>query len=255
MNIMRRKYNRLQSIFLLILLSMLISCNDSDDVSKPVSTEKAKQIEVRDSQGFSFLLFMPANESQKINEKYPLIIFLHGIGERGNDLQLLKREGLPKILDGDTSFPFIVISPQCPVSTEWYYTNENNIQKMDLMIDDAIKRYPIDTNRIYLTGLSMGGIGTWYFAINMPERFTAIAPVAFRGDGWSPCAAQNIPVWAFHGKNDNVIPLTAAQSIVDQFENCDGNIEFTVYNDLPHDCWTRTYNNQSLYAWFLQNSK
>ncbi len=149
----------------------------------------------------------------------------------------------------------MVISPQCPLSTEWYYTNEDNVRSINIMLDDAIKRYPIDTNRIYLTGLSMGGIGTWYFAIKNPERYAAIAPIAFRGDGWSPCTAQDIPVWGFHGANDLVIPISLAQAIVDQFRNCSGQIEFTIYPDLGHDAWTRTYNNQDLYTWLLTNSK
>ncbi len=243
----------LRTLFLLMLLT--ISCSDSDNVTKTDHTEKGYQVEIRDSEGYSFLLFTPANESQKIDGKYPTILFLHGIGERGNDLQLLKQEGLPKILDGNTSFPFIVISPQCPTSTEWYYTNENNIGAMERMLDDAISRFPIDTNRIYITGLSMGGIGTWYFAINLPDRFAAMAPVAFRGDGWSPCPAKDIPVWGFHGALDSVIPLTSAQSIVNQFKNCGGSIEFTVYSDLSHDCWIRTYNNPDLYTWFLKYNK
>ncbi len=244
-------------MIMIVMLSILITqgCEDPLSSDSDNNYEKAIQIEVRDSEGYNFLLFMPANDNEILNNKYPLIIFLHGIGERGSDLQLLKREGLPKILDGDTSFPFIVISPQCPLSTEWYYTNEDNVRSINVMLDDAIKRYPIDTNRIYLTGLSMGGIGTWYFAIKNPERFAAIAPIAFRGDGWSPCTAKDIPVWGFHGANDLVIPLSLAQAIVDQFRNCGGQIEFTIYPDLGHDAWTRTYNNQDLYTWLLTNSK
>ena len=245
----------MKNTFAMILLSALLCCSNADDVTKPDSTTKAQQVEIRDSEGFNFLLFTPENESQKINGKYPTILFLHGIGERGNDLQLLKREGLPKILDGDKNFPFIVISPQCPSSTEWYYMNEDNVRALNSMLDDAVKRFPIDTNRIYITGLSMGGIGAWYFAIKSPHRFAAIAPVAFRGDGWSPCPAYKIPAWGFHGALDNVISLSSAQNIVDQFKECGGSIEFTVYSDLSHDCWTRTYNNQDLYSWFLKYNK
>lgn len=241
--------------FVIILLLAMISCSNSDDVTKPGTTEKAFQAEVRDSEGYNFLLFMPENESQKVEGKYPTILFLHGIGERGNDLQILKKEGLPKILDGDKNFPFIVISPQCPSTTEWYYTNEDNVRALNSMLDDAVKRFPIDTNRIYITGLSMGGIGTWYFAIKSPHRFAAMAPIAFRGDGWSPCPANKIPAWAFHGERDNIIPVSSAQSIVNQFKECGGKIDFTIYPDLSHDCWTRTYNNPELYTWFLKHNK
>lgn len=242
---------RIISVFFFILAG----CKENDIVSSNNTSSGAKQVEVRDSKGFNYLLFMPSNKEEEINGKLPLIIFLHGIGELGNDLQILKREGLPKILDGDTSFPFIVISPQCPSSTEWYYTNENNISKMKDMIEDAIERYPIDPDRIYLTGLSMGGIGTWYFLVNLPQYFAAAAPIAFRSDGWSPCSAKDIPIWGFHGSSDSVIPLSKAQSLVDQFRNCGGSIEFTIYENVGHDSWTRTYNNRNLYSWFLNNIK
>lgn len=243
---------------LLILSAFVIifaGCKTDEEITAPAEGERGYQTEVRDSDGYKFLLFMPASDAQMVNGKYPAIIFLHGIGERGSDLQILKKEGLPKILDGDKNFPFIVISPQCPATTEWYYSNENNVGKMESMIADVIRRYPVDTSRIYLTGLSMGGIATWYFALKVPGRFAAIAPAAFRGDGWSPCSASPIPVWAFHGALDNVIPLQLAQNLVDQFKACGGNIKFTVYPDLYHDCWTRTYSNPQLYTWFLQNRK
>lgn len=248
---------RFNIAFCILVLSSLtfIQCSDDDNGTNPPPGDKGYQVEVRDTRGFNCLLFLPANETQAVNGKYPAILFLHGVGELGNDLQELKGEGLPKILDGDKNFPFIVISPQCPSSTEWYYTNENNLGKMNDFLDDIINRYPVDPDRIYITGLSMGGIGTWYYAINMPERFAAMAPIAFRGDGWSPCPAKDIPAWCFHGAVDNVIPLSAAQSLVNQFKSCGGNAEFTIYPDASHDSWTRTYNNKELYNWFLKFSK
>ncbi len=243
------------SMFIMILCSISISCNQDSGLESLKNSNDARQVEVRDSDGFSYLLFTPMNKVEEVDGKLPLIISLHGIGERGNDLQILKRDGLPKILDGDISFPFMVISPQCPLSTEWYYTNENNIERMRALLDDAVRRFPIDTNRIYITGFSMGGIGAWYFIINLPEYFAAAAPIAFRADGWSPCSAKEIPVWAFHGRNDSVIPYRRALSLVDQFRNCGGGIEFTVYDDAGHDSWTRTYNNNDLYSWLLHQNK
>lgn len=241
---------------LLVILGcdLFIGCKNSTEFENK-DYEKAKQVEIKDAEGFNYLLFMPAVDREKFNGKYPLIIFLHGLGERGNDLQILKREGLPKLLDGDTNFPFMVISPQCPESTEWYYTNEDNVKTFELMISDAIIRFPIDSSRIYITGLSMGGIGTWYFTIKLPMLFAAMAPVAFRGDGWSPCPAKEIPAWAFHGMNDSVISLSKAEQIVNQFKDCGGHIEFTVYLNAGHDSWTTTYNNPDLYSWFLQHKK
>ncbi len=128
------------------------------------------QQEVYDASTLNYLFFMPRETTAVVNGKYPLIISLHGIGERGSDLWKVKGEGLPKILDGKNTFPFIVVSPQCPSTTEWYY-NGGIQQKMNSLIDSLIARYPVDTNRIFLTGLSMGGIGTLDMAIRYPNRF------------------------------------------------------------------------------------
>ena len=217
------------------------------------------QQEVREPTSYNYLLFMPRDLSEERNGKLPLILFLHGIdalsGSVGgpSDLTLVKKEGLPKILDGNNSFPAIVVSPQCPAETEWYYENVDNNLLINRLLDSVIQRYPVDTNRIIITGLSMGGIGSWYFAIHNPSRFAAIVPVASRGDsGWDVCAIKD-SVWAFHGALDGTIPLWKAEAIVNAFIACGGNPRFTVYSNLGHDCWTTTYARADLYDWmFLQ---
>jgi len=213
------------------------------------------QQEVYDPSTLNYLLFMPRDTTAVENGKYPLIVTLHGIGERGSDLWKVKNEGLPKILDGKNDFKFIVVSPQCPSTTEWYY-NDGIQQKLDKMIDSVISRYPVDVNRIYLTGLSMGGIGTLDLAIRYPARFAALIPIAFRiEDGWNLCAIKDIPMWAFHGERDDIIPISKAQAVVNALVVCGGNPLFTIYPDLYHDSWTRTYNNPDIYTWLLSKKK
>jgi len=209
------------------------------------------QQEIYDPSTLNYLLFMPRDSSAVENGKFPLIISLHGIGERGADLWRVKGDGLPKILDGNNSFPFIVISPQCPLSTEWYY-NDGIQQKVNNLIDSVIARYPVDTTRIYLTGFSMGGIGTLDLAIRYSNRFAALMPIAFRiEDGWDLCVIKDIPLWGFHGQHDPIIPLYKAQSVINSLINCGGSPTFTIYSDLFHDAWTRTYNNPAIYDWLL----
>jgi len=209
------------------------------------------QQEIYDPSTLNYLLFTPRDSSAVLNGKFPLIISLHGIGERGEDLWRVKGEGLPKILDGYNDFPFIVISPQCPSTTEWYY-NDGIQQKVNRLIDSAISRYPVDTSRIYLTGFSMGGIGTLDLAIRYPNRFAALIPIAFRiEEGWDLCIIKDIPMWAFHGQHDPIIPLNKAQSVITTLINCGGSPLFTIYSDLFHDAWTRTYNNPAIYDWLL----
>ena len=213
------------------------------------------QQEVYDPSTLNYLLFKPRDTSAVESGKYPLIVTLHGIGERGSDLWKVKNEGLPKILDGKNDFKFIVVSPQCPSTTEWYY-NDGIQQKLDKMIDSVISRYPVDVNRIYLTGLSMGGIGTLDLAIRYPARFAALIPIAFRiEDGWNLCAIKDIPMWVFHGERDDIIPISKAQAVVNALVVCGGNPLFTIYPDLYHDSWTRTYNNPDIYTWLLSKKK
>jgi predicted peptidase len=209
------------------------------------------QEEVYDPATLNYLLFMPRDTTARIAGKFPLILSLHGIDERGSDLWRVKGDGLPKILDGNAQFPFIVISPQCPSSTEWYYNGGVQLL-LNKLIDSAIARYPVDTQRIYLTGFSMGGIGTLDLAIRYPQRFAALLPIAFRIEpGWDLCAIKDIPLWGFHGELDNVIPLAGAQSVITALKVCRADPTFTIYTDLYHDSWTRTYATPAVYDWLL----
>ncbi len=213
------------------------------------------QQEILDPSTLNYLFFMPRDTSAVVNGKYPLIISLHGIGDGGTELWRVKNEGLPKILDGKNTFPFIVVSPQCPSTTEWYY-NDGVQAKVNKLIDSVIARYPVDVNRIYLTGLSMGGIGTLDLAIRYPNRFAALLPCAFRiEDGWDLCAIKNIPMWAFHGEKDDIIPFSKAQTVINILTVCGGTPTFTSYPDLYHDSWTRTYNNPAVFDWLLTKKK
>src|SRR4030066_1336392 len=119
-----------------------------------------------------YLLFLPEGYENK-QQRWPMILFLHGAGERGNDLNLVKKHGLPKIIEQQKDFPFIVVSPQCPQGQWW----TEKVEVLINLLDEIVNRYNVDTERIYLTGLSMGGYGTWTLAAAYPERFAAIAPI------------------------------------------------------------------------------
>ncbi len=195
----------------------------------------------------NYLLYMPKDSSS--NELFPLLLFLHGSGERGNDLNLLKRNGLPSFLDNKTDFPFIVISPQCPDNRNW------DVQNLLTLLDHVEATLPVDKNRIYVTGLSMGGFGTWKLAQAAPERFAAIAPICGGGDIERLCIMRNMPVWAFHGLNDSAVPYTESERLIQRLKEWGSDVKFTLYPDLGHDSWTPAYQNQELYNWFLSKSK
>src|SRR5699024_6921671 len=123
-----------------------------------------------------YLLYLPQDYKETGYKRWPLVLFLHGAGERGNDLEAVKKNGLPKLVEEGRDFPFIIVSPQCPAGL-WWSTDDLN-----LLLNDLIQRYEVDIDRIYATGLSMGGFGTWEMAIRFPDRFAAIAPICGGGD-------------------------------------------------------------------------
>jgi predicted peptidase len=198
-----------------------------------------------------YLLFLPDDYKAAAGRKWPLIFFLHGMGERGNDLNLLKVHGIPKIVENRPDFPFVSVSPQCPDQTIW--SDHHGILRA--MLDEISSEYAIDERRIYLTGLSMGGYGTWSLSTAYPELFAAIAPICGGGCPQKARRLRQIPVWAFHGERDDVVKIEESRQMVEALRACGGTVRFTVYPGVGHDAWTRTYENHRLYAWFLQHRK
>jgi len=197
---------------------------------------------------YPYLIYLPERYSSG-NEKWPLLLFLHGMGERGEKLDSIKKHGPPKLIEEGKLYPFIVISPQCP-DTEWWQADKLN----DFLLD-LIHEYRIDVDRIYLTGLSMGGFGSWEFATSYPDFFAAVAPICGGGDPEKVCNMKNVPTWVFHGANDPVVPLERSREMVEALEACNDHVKFTVYPEAGHDSWTQTYTDPSLYSWFLNQKK
>lgn len=195
-----------------------------------------------------YLLDLPHDYTP--TRRWPLLLFLHGAGERGSDLSLVARHGPPKLIrDGTVSLPFIVVSPQAPDDRAW------SMLLLDAVLEEVGRTYAVDDERIYVTGLSMGGFGTWQLAMEFPHRFAAIAPIC--GGGTMPCACmlRHLPIWAFHGALDEVVPPSHTDEFVTRLRGCGGHIRYTRYEDAHHDSWTRTYANPALYDWLLQHRR
>ena len=201
----------------------------------------------------NYLLFLPQSYGQRPEKKWPLILFLHGRGEQGDDLQLVKKHGIPKIVETREGFPFITLSPQCPIDSSW----QVQLDALNALLDEVVDRYAADAERIYLTGLSMGGYGTWQLACAFPERFAAIAPICGGrwGAGGFPQRLKHIPAWAFHGAKDEVVSVKESKRPVAALKAIGGDARLTVYAGAEHDSWTRTYANADLYRWFLQHAR
>lgn len=197
----------------------------------------------------NYLLFLPASYYEDKVKAWPFIIFLHGSGERGDDVNVLRKLGLPYIVDQKKDFPFVVVSPQCPAGEYWSPAVIKQLR--DYMLESV----RVDRHNLYLTGLSMGGVGTWSTAIAYPKAFAAIAPISGGGDTRSVCRIKHLPVWAFHGAKDDVVPPAQTISMVNGLKKCGGDVKLTLYPDLGHDAWTRTYESPELYLWFMEHSR
>jgi pimeloyl-ACP methyl ester carboxylesterase/2-polyprenyl-3-methyl-5-hydroxy-6-metoxy-1,4-benzoquinol methylase len=194
-----------------------------------------------------YLLFLP--EEYEKRDSWPLLLFLHGAGERGDDLELVKKHGPPKIVETKKDFPFVVVSPQCRRDRRWEPVS------LVALLDEITANFKIDEDRIYVTGLSMGGFGTWSLAAHTPHRFAAIVPICGGGEPRWTRRFAHLPVWVFHGAKDWTVPLERSQEMVDALENHDGNVRFTVYPEAGHDAWTEAYDKPELYQWLLEHKR
>jgi predicted peptidase len=229
----------------LIIITAVIASSSRTASGQQTAETFEGQVEFQ----YKYLLHLPNGYESDTENAYPFILFLHGMGERGENLDLVKVHGPPKVLDNKKDFPFIVVSPQCP-DGEWWQA-----YKLNALMEDLVKKYRIDKNRIYLTGLSMGGFGTWDFASRYPHWFAAIAPICGGGDALRIRRLKDMPIWAFHGMKDQVVPIERTLELVRALEKVDGDITFTVYPEAGHDSWTETYNNPALWDWFLEHKR
>jgi len=195
-----------------------------------------------------YLLFLPEGYGQQ-EKRWPLMLFLHGAGERGDDLNKVKVHGPPKIVEEQKDIPFIVVSPQCPEDDWWTKKTEVLIN----LLDDIITRYDVDPDRVYLTGLSMGGYGSWALASEYPDRFAAVVPICGGGNRIMSIFLKDMPIWAFHGAKDSVVPVEESKDLVEAINARGGNAKLTIYPEANHDSWTETYNNPEVYDWLLEH--
>jgi len=215
---------------------------------EPAQQEKSFEKEVVVKVKIKYLLYLPtAYESDK--KLWPLILFLHGAGESGDDLAKVKTHGPPKLIESKKrDFPCIVVSPQSS-GRGW------NVDTLTALLDDLAANYRVDKDRVYLTGLSMGGYGTWSLAAAHPQRFAAIVPICGGGNPADAARLKNLPIWVFHGAKDATVPPERSESMVKALKAAGGNVKFTVYPDAGHDSWTAAYNDPELYRWLFAQKR
>ncbi len=194
---------------------------------------------------YQFLRYLPAGYDADPTKRWPLVLFLHGANERGTNIELIKKHGFPKLIAQGKEFPCVVISPQCPVG-EWW-----NVAALDALVEKIASEERIDRDRIYVTGLSMGGFGTWALAIHNPGRYAAILPICAGGEIQRAWVLRDVPVWTFHGDLDPVVPIARSQQMVDAIKTAGGAPKFTIYPGYHHDAWTVTYENPEVLEWLF----
>lgn len=196
-----------------------------------------------------FLVYKP----KELNENIPLVLFLHGAGERGNDLDLVEIHGYPKMVKEGSEFSFILVAPQCPEERWW---DEPELVTSLLEITKyCVNTLPVDPQRIYATGLSMGGYGTFSLAIQRPDLFAAIIPVCGVADLKKVNKLKDMPIWIFHGDADNLVPVENSINVFKILEPINPKVKMTIYEGVGHDSWTETYENPDVMDWLLSQRK
>ena len=233
----------------------LFAQNDPD-----ISMQKREHFEkqITKTAALDYLLFLPEGYESGGEKKWPLMLFLHGAGERGTNVAKVAVHGPAKLVKTKKDFPFILVSPQCPDERSW------NDDELLALLDSVIAKHNVDTTRIYLTGLSMGGYGSWSLGTRYPERFAAIAPICGGGDHLpilltsknNKAALRTMGVWAFHGGKDPVVALEESQHMTNALMRAGcKDVKLTVYPEAGHDSWTQAYNEPDIWNWFLAHRR
>jgi predicted peptidase len=205
---------------------------------------------------YAYLHFLPPGYTSDGSQKHPLLLYLHGSGERGNDLEergddleKLKANGPPKLAADGRTFPFVVIAPQCPAG-EWW-----SAPQLKKLVDRAIVDYHADPDRIYVTGLSMGGYGAWELVDEYPDLAAAVVPICGAGAPHDAPRVKHVPAWLFHGADDTVVSPRHSTEMHDALKAAGGDVRLTIYPDTGHDAWSRAYDTPELYEWLLKQTR
>ncbi len=208
----------------------------------------AKQLNI-DGQSRRFIVYCPTDYNPTV--RWPLIVFLHGRDERGDDGWMATTVGLgPAVRQSPERFRGVVLFPQCPVHCWW----DGVFRHLDAIITATEATYAVDPQRIVLTGISMGGYGTWRYGASRAKRFAALMPICGGGDPADAPLLARFPIWAFHGADDPVVPPAASRSMVAAVRSAGGNVTYTEYLKVAHDCWTRTYQSPEVIHWLFRPS-
>ncbi len=222
---------------LLLVHASLLGAQAPRSESGTFDTTVVKSVHLR------YLIDLPPGYSAT-QGSWPLVLFLHGAGQRGNDLAIVRSQGLPQI-DPSARSSFILVAPQTPEGELW------SADGLGALLDHLEGTLRIDRSREYLTGLSMGAFGAWELAMATPERFAAVLAISGGANPVEICRLRGVPVWIVHGDEDDVIPVSWSKTLAQRLQACQGNVRLTIYPGVGHDAWSRTYADTSVMHWLL----
>lgn len=231
----------------------------------PSEALSAESFKSADGQVLNYRLLVPPKIEE--SEKYPLVIFLHGAGERGSDNAAQLKHGVGDFVRHQKDYPCFLVAPQCPegkrwVEVDWSAATHDLPEKpgdqmamVKALIDQMVDEKPIDADRIYITGLSMGGYGTWDAISRYPDLFAAAAPICGGGDPKHAKTIKDIPIWCFHGDQDQAVKVERSRAMIEAIKDAGGEPKYTEYPGVGHDSWTQSYKNDEFFAWLFAQKK
>jgi predicted peptidase len=194
-----------------------------------------------------YVVYVPSDYTPK--KTWPLILFLHGAGERGDDGLIQTEVGIGRAIRRHADrFPCIVVMPQCPRTVWW----DKAFIDMETALSRTEEEYAIDPKRVYLTGLSLGGFGTWTYGALHADRFAALMPICGGGNPADAEKLARLPIWAFHGADDQTVPPAKSEEMVDAIRKANGNVQYTVVPNTGHNSWDAAYDNPETIKWLLE---
>ena len=200
-----------------------------------------------------YLLYLPSDYAES-KRQWPLVLFLHGRGESNGPLKLVTKWGPPRMAARGDKLPYILVSPQCPPEDHWSKPKQH--VRLHELLDLVLQQHAVDQDRVYLTGLSMGGYGSWTLAGQRPERFAAVAPICGGGKPGDAQRLKKLPIWVFHGDQDTAVPLTKSLEMVDAIRKAGGKqLRFTTLEHVGHNSWSAAYATPGLFNWMLSKRR
>ncbi len=236
-----------------LLIALLAVTTSTPAVAdKPAPGIQVQQsFETSDGTVIEYLLYLP--KDYQAGTASPLMLFLHGRGESYGPLDLVAKWGPPRMAARGDDLPFIVVSPQCPGKDRW--SSDDQQKRLSELLDFVVKQFAADKNRLYLTGLSMGGFGSWRMAADQPKRFAAVVPICGKGDPENGEKLVDTPIWVFHGDQDKAVPFEHSVEMVAAIKQAGGEkIRFTTLEGIGHNSWSAAYATPELYGWMLKQS-